>query len=96
LPAVLATQQFPDHHHYQRDDIQALRSWVERQQAAQRDGHPKPLLVVTTRKDLVKLDLWQLAGVDLVALEVELEFLSGRRELEQILTKVAFGTTNGT
>ncbi|MBL8892781.1 MAG: tetraacyldisaccharide 4'-kinase [Planctomycetaceae bacterium] len=82
---VAATRRFPDHHNYQREDIQDLREWVERETRRATEAVTKPWLVVTTRKDLVKLDLWQLAGVDLVALEVELQFLSGEKELTQIL-----------
>lgn len=82
---VVATRNFPDHHNYQREDIQELRDWVERETKRSADSIAEPWLVVTTRKDLVKLDLWQLAGVDLVALEVELQFLSGENELANIL-----------
>ena len=102
--APVGTRQFPDHHAYQREDIQDLRAWVEEQRSASASGgpsgdspsdssgdspsDPKPWLVVTTRKDLVKLDLWQLAGVDLVALEVELDFLSGETEFRSLVDQV--------
>lgn len=91
---VVATRNFPDHHNYQREDIQELRDWVERESQHSSNSIALPWLVVTTRKDLVKLDLWQLAGVDLVALEVELQFLSGEKELAKILESKLSASTN--
>lgn len=86
--AVKDTREFPDHHHYQREDIQELRTWVDQQRANHSESEGLPWLVVTTRKDLVKLDLWQLSGVDVVALEVELQFIGGERELQLTLDAV--------
>lgn len=82
------TKQFPDHHHYQREDIQSLREWVDQHRMANSEPESRPWLIVTTRKDLVKLDIWQLSGVDIVALEVQLQFLSGAAELEQLVESI--------
>ncbi|MDP1564311.1 MAG: tetraacyldisaccharide 4'-kinase, partial [Pirellulaceae bacterium] len=86
---VAGTRSFPDHYHYQREDIQSLRAWVDEHRMNAAEPNLKPWLVVTTRKDLVKLDVWQLSGVDVVAMEVELQFLSGEGEFEKLVESVA-------
>lgn len=86
---VAGTRSFPDHYHYQREDIQSLRAWVDEHRVNAPEPNLRPWLVVTTRKDLVKLDIWQLSGVDVVAMEVELQFLSGKVEFEELVESAA-------
>jgi tetraacyldisaccharide 4'-kinase len=94
---ILATRAYPDHHVYQRDDLDELRTWVARQVAERQPGAlndrtdggsqrpPARPLIVTTRKDLVKLDLLQIGGLDLVALEIELQFQVGEPALRALI-----------
>ena len=77
---LLETRNFPDHHAYQRDDIESLRGWLQ----SWKQKHPQ-LRLLTTRKDLVKLGVQQLAGVPVWALEIQIQFLSGQESLEQQL-----------
>ena len=48
-------------------------------------GEQGPTLVLTTRKDLVKLHLAQIAGIDLLAIEIEIAFLSGEESIRELL-----------
>jgi tetraacyldisaccharide 4'-kinase len=77
---VAAFKEFPDHHRYQRDEIEQLAQWAEQSGAA---------AVVCTAKDLVKIGLDRLGSVPLHALTIGMEFLSGREALDNQLAKVA-------
>ena len=68
---VVCWQEFPDHHDYDAADIDLLSKWSASAGVA-----------VCTRKDLVKLQRTALGEVPLMALQVEVEFLAGQRELE--------------
>ncbi|MGE3822029.1 MAG: tetraacyldisaccharide 4'-kinase [Isosphaeraceae bacterium] len=68
---------FPDHHHYQADDVAELIRWA-------RDLGAE--LVLTTQKDLVKLRVEALGAVPLRALRIGLEILSGEVDLVEALT----------
>jgi tetraacyldisaccharide-1-P 4'-kinase len=46
-------------------------------------------LVVTTRKDLVKLHLAQIAGVDLLAVEVEIQIFTEEMAVRELLLQAA-------
>jgi len=95
---ILATRSYPDHHRYQREDLGQIRVWVAEMTealtlqaptgAADDAASPtaKRPLIVTTRKDLVKLDIVQIGGLDLLALEIELQFLAGEAELSGLIT----------
>jgi tetraacyldisaccharide 4'-kinase len=71
---------FPDHHGYGRDDVEELRTW-----AATR---PKECLLVTTQKDLVKLQVPLLGGHPLWALQICLEFETGKEQFDAKLNEV--------
>lgn len=70
---------YPDHHPYNRQDVEQLRSWAE--------DIAKDCVLVTTQKDLVKLRLAKLSGRALWALRVGLQVEAGRDELDQALLK---------
>jgi len=74
--AVDELREFPDHHSYARDDVEALGRQARAQQAA---------ALVCTHKDLVKLGVDDLSGVPLWAVEIGLEITSGERELLECL-----------
>jgi len=76
---VQAFREFPDHHEYSREDIASLSSWIH-------EFHPS--LVICTHKDLVKVDIDQLAGIPLRALAVELHILRGAKEFEARLLRL--------
>ncbi len=69
-------REFPDHHNYQRADIDALARLAATSGAE---------AVVCTHKDLVKVRLDALAGKPLWAVVVGLEFLAGEEELLKLL-----------
>lgn len=67
---------FTDHHIYAASDIDRLAGAVAEHAAD---------LVVTTVKDLVKLQRSDIGGCPLVALEIEMEITSGRSDLEALI-----------
>ncbi|RIK82758.1 MAG: tetraacyldisaccharide 4'-kinase [Planctomycetota bacterium] len=69
---LVGWREFPDHHDYDRHDVERLAHDL-RQSGAE--------LAVCTRKDLVKLRTGSLGGVPLRALAVELQFLEGEPRL---------------
>ncbi|HEV7226742.1 MAG TPA: tetraacyldisaccharide 4'-kinase [Pirellulales bacterium] len=71
--AVADFREFPDHHPYQRCDIEALTAWG--------DGLGADALICTA-KDLVKLRVEQLGRLPLWSLAIELKIISGQNELE--------------
>ena len=74
---VVAWREFPDHHRYDRADVESLTSWALAADC-----------VLCTRKDLVKLQVANLAEKPLWAVEVAIEFLAGQSELEQRVKSV--------
>ncbi len=75
---VVALQEFPDHHAYTRDDVEALGQWTKSLEVE---------AVVCTAKDLVKLRLTQIGGRPLWALAIELDIISGRDALDRRLAE---------
>jgi tetraacyldisaccharide 4'-kinase len=73
---------YPDHHAYSADDAAALAS---RATTARAD------LIVTTLKDLVKVRVDALGGIQLAALEIAIEFLAGEAGLEAIVQRAIGG-----
>ena len=69
-------QEFPDHHHYQADDLAKLTK-------AARDNSVD--VVFTTQKDIVKISPEAWLGQPLFAVEIGVEFISGREFLESRL-----------
>lgn len=74
---------FPDHYRYTREDVDALREWADQL------GSP---VILTTQKDLVKLDLPRLNQSPLWAVEIGTEIHAGKElldsRLEDILQRV--------
>ena len=77
---VVAMKEFPDHHRYERDDIEQLAQWAEQSGAN---------AVVCTAKDLVKIGLERLGSHPLHALTIGMKFLEGQQQLEAQLAVVA-------
>jgi len=73
---LCAWREFADHHAFAREDVEALDDWVEPLDVA---------AVVCTEKDLVKLQVEQLAARPLWALRVEVKLLEGAKQLEERL-----------
>lgn len=59
---VIASKEFPDHHQYTRDDIQQLSEWAKSLEGCD--------AILCTQKDLVKINLKKLAGIDLLAVQI--------------------------
>lgn len=70
---AVAFREFPDHHRYDRGDVESLIDWAEQFEVG---------AVVTTHKDLVKLSVDRLGRHPLWALTVGLEFLAGQTAVE--------------
>ncbi|HVX63967.1 MAG TPA: tetraacyldisaccharide 4'-kinase, partial [Pirellulales bacterium] len=70
---VAGFREFPDHHPYDRTDIESLVAWCEELHAE---------LAVCTAKDLVKLGIERLGRLPLGAVAIELEFVAGQQEFE--------------
>jgi tetraacyldisaccharide 4'-kinase len=74
-----AWREFPDHHRYERRDVEDLTAWVRASEAD---------LALCTRKDLVKIRAQTLGGVPLRAVTVELNFLHGQEAFQAALAPV--------
>jgi tetraacyldisaccharide 4'-kinase len=72
-------REFADHHVYSTDDIQSLTAWATNLPASN---------LVCTRKDLVKVGATHLGSIPLWALEIGLQIVSGREDLEERLQSV--------
>jgi tetraacyldisaccharide 4'-kinase len=70
---------FPDHHRYSREDIEALSLWADELGAE---------ALLCTHKDLVKIGLETLGGRPLWALRVGIEFLAGGPAFEERLMMI--------
>ncbi len=79
---VIDSMEFPDHHRYTREDIDKISSWIQK---TQKEHQQEVDAVVCTLKDLVKIRTDQIAGVELFALEINIEFLSGEDEVVELL-----------
>ena len=73
---------FPDHHAYTAADLDGLDRWADGLRAD---------LVVTTLKDLVKIDRESLAGVPLVALEIAIDVTVGGDSLTAVVVQATGG-----
>lgn len=67
---------FPDHHPYDRDDVERIQEWALALRLEQ---------LVCTHKDLVKLGVDRIGDVPLSALIIELDLLSGEEALSVML-----------
>ena len=69
-----------DHHIYSTADLTAIAT-------AAHDARAD--IVVTTLKDLVKVQLEHLGSIPLMALEIALELLTGAEEMDALLATIA-------
>jgi tetraacyldisaccharide 4'-kinase len=72
-------REFPDHHAYDRADVESLAAWADGLEVA---------AVVCTHKDLVKLSIDRLGRRRLWAVTIGMEFLAGQPDLEAALASV--------
>jgi tetraacyldisaccharide 4'-kinase len=79
---IVAWREFPDHHAFTAADQKELENLVTRGDAE---------LAVCTHKDLVKWRQDTIAGRPLWAVEIEMQFLSGREMIEELLKRVVNG-----
>lgn len=89
--SVVGTRAFPDHHAYTAEELASL---AETGRASQAEA------LVCTHKDLVKIGRSQLGELPLYAIQIEVQFLEGERELigavEAVsIQSIAGGTTGG-
>jgi len=77
---IAAFRTFPDHHRYQRADIDDLAAWAAQQ--------PADAVIATTQKDLVKIALTELADRPLCALRIGLHVRAGEEALTRALDGV--------
>jgi len=84
--AVASFTPFPDHHSYQTDDLERLG-----RQAALADV----AAILTTQKDLVKIDRTHLGGRPLWAVEVSTVILNGESILQHNLIRLLDGISPG-
>lgn len=77
--AIAAHREFPDHHAYAQTDLDVLRHEAESAGAA---------AIVTTQKDLVKIERSELGAIPLWAVQIGTEFVAGRDELEAHIASV--------
>jgi tetraacyldisaccharide 4'-kinase len=78
--ALVARRSFPDHCHFDPDELAALQQWVAN--LSDLDA------VVCTCKDLVKMNDTQLSGIPLWALAVDVQVVQGRDVLEHRLSQL--------
>lgn len=76
---LLDFREYPDHHHYSRDDVQSLIEWSKLH---------RPDLLICTHKDFVKIEMDQLGEIPLRALVVEIQVLAGAAVLEEALQQI--------
>ena len=74
----------PDHHIYTDHELDELAVWADQHQAD---------VLVTTRKDLVKIPRARLRQTPLWAIDTAVEWISGRNILEDAVAR-ALGETN--
>ncbi len=77
---VKELKEFPDHHRYDRKDIEQLIAWG--------NDLDEISALVCTHKDLVKVSVDQLGQRPLWALEIGMEVLTGREQLEEMLVSL--------
>jgi tetraacyldisaccharide 4'-kinase len=77
---IVAFREFPDHHHYDEADVRHLAAAVSQFDAQ---------ALVTTHKDVVKLDFHEVAGQPVWAVRIGLAFLHGEGPIEVELRSIA-------
>jgi tetraacyldisaccharide 4'-kinase len=74
---------YPDHYNYTRTDVEELHGWVRRHDCQ---------AVVTTQKDLVKLQMNRLGQRELWALRIDLHVTSGAERFQDLLRRTLGNT----
>ncbi len=77
---VLAERRFRDHHAYSAEDIHDLAQWAKQYSEAE--------ALICTVKDWVKLQSARIGKLPLAALEVNLEFLEGEDQFNELLSPI--------
>jgi tetraacyldisaccharide 4'-kinase len=80
---VVAWRCYADHHPYGRGDVDELRRWAR--------DRPTDAVLVTTQKDLVKINVDRLGDRELWALRIQLKIVSNREAFEEKLRQVVSG-----
>jgi len=74
---VVDTRSFPDHHAYDREDVDSLIQWT--------GDHSDIDAIVCTAKDMVKIGVDQLGSLPLHALTIGVEILRGGEALDDLV-----------
>lgn len=74
------TRVYPDHHNYTRDDVAELRRWAE--------TLPSETVILTTHKDLVKLQLLELSGRAVYAVRIRFAIVENESAFQERLLNV--------
>jgi len=80
---TVATRAFPDHHVYTDHELDGLAVWADQHQAD---------VLVTTRKDLVKIPRARLRQTPLWAVDTAVEWISGRNIFEDAVARALVET----
>lgn len=80
---LVAWREFPDHHRYSTADLTDLAAWAEHLE-------PRPVAVLCTHKDLVKIPVTSLGSLPLEAVRVEASFQTGESEFAARLRNLDF------
>ena len=73
---ITATKIFDDHHQFTRDELESVGDLANQSNAT---------VIVCTHKDLVKIGTNQICGVPVYAILIDVQFLSGQSEFENML-----------
>jgi tetraacyldisaccharide 4'-kinase len=83
---------FPDHHHYSEKDLSQLLAVSESSQRRELgDEHEQPGVILTTLKDLVKIDSNHRAASQIWALDIATTFLTGENEFRAAVSNLCGG-----
>lgn len=77
---IVGSTHFDDHHDYDRDDLDKVAN------AARSAG---ATAILCTHKDLVKVALNRLQGIPVYAVLIEIEFQTGRSEIERLIDRAS-------
>ncbi|QDV54940.1 tetraacyldisaccharide 4'-kinase [Rosistilla oblonga] len=83
---LIDSKTFPDHHRFDREDIETLTAWV--------DQHPAAEAILCTHKDLVKLRTSRIGRLPLRAVGIKIAMTVGESELRQRLLQTARQATS--
>jgi tetraacyldisaccharide 4'-kinase len=81
---IVDSKIFPDHHPYTSTDVEQIIDWAD----ANRNDFD---FLITSEKDLVKLQTASLANYALYALSIQMNIRKGEEELRQIINEKVRG-----